>query len=145
MAPGRRLRDRRGVALLEALICMMILMIAVTAVFSVAVATVRTRGVFDPYEAGTRSVESVAAMLGNYVTADASAATASLAPNGTWRLPGDAACGYALQVGCAHDATALIPQGVLAQYPDARLTYAVSAAAAGPDPPLKVDFQFKER
>lgn len=125
-----RTRTARGAALIEVMIAVIILSLALLSVFAVAVAGRRSEAEVEMHAAAGRARAALLDALALYVTADATAATASFAPNGSWRYPPDTSnAPWALQPGDhAVDAA-----GFDKEFADrgGRLSYTVANPAAG--------------
>jgi len=118
--------SEHGGTLVEVMFAMLIVSLAVVGVYSVLGASRDSHLQLDERAVVDESIASAADALKDYVTADASAATAAMAPGGSWKFPGDTCTDcWALSIG-DHDASGFITDKLKECYPSATLTYTVS-------------------
>ena len=121
------MRLRRGAALVEVVISLLLIGVAVSAIMSAMLATSLQSVRSQDREQAALCMTQLLQELKNYVTADTAAnpdAPGGAGPTG-WQLPGDACNCWALDETRTHDVTARLP-AQLAQY-GAQMTYAVRA------------------
>lgn len=146
--PPRRIS---GATLIELMLAIAIVVISILILYNARMASFRAQADPSDNEAAADSVQRLNDALANYVTADYSAATAAYAPNGSWQLPGDTLCAYALDTLCVpsgavqcpgqHNASQFIAPAILAKHPNATLCYTV--AADGTTGALSVTFNLQ--
>lgn len=142
----RALKGRRGSAIAEALIAVLIIAGAVAAVFGAVLG-----GFAELESARMRSMavtetENLIETLENYSTADPSM-TAGAPGDPPWHLPGDSCPGqsascWALSSG-AHDVTATLPEALRVSPYSAKMTYTVSNVVVGSELSRRVTVSFE--
>lgn len=127
--------DAKGVVLVETLVATLLAAVITSGVFMAILSSRQALAKSDVRTQATASAKQLLDLLGNFVTADPSAATVAYAPYNCWnfRDPNDAGgvClpGWALADG-NHDATFLLPAELQGNF-SAAMSYVVTTRADG--------------
>jgi Tfp pilus assembly protein PilV len=125
---------RRGGAMIEVVISVLILALAVPGIFGAMLSATGQTSVSVEQERAALEVQSLLEELRNYVTANPASSEGPGAAGG-WVLPGDSCACWALQAG-DHEATERLPRDLRDR--GARLRYTVDLVAVNGEPVRRV-------